>query len=746
MRYRLSGLAVVAGVGVFAAAAGLLSPAGAAGVPAPGAAAGAPRQVLLVNGDRVLMGAAGGPEVILPPVRSGGVPSVVALRLAGRAYDIPAAALPFVGRGLDLRLFSVRRLMTAERGGRLPVQVSYRNRVPVLPGVTVTRASGGTAEGYLTADSARVFSAALSRLARADHRTGRYGTDGMFAGGTAVRLAGTAVAEPARPAFTMHTLTVDGTNLAGKPDTGDTVVVVDVDNSNRTDPLTAAGDFYHGQAKFSLAAGHYYALAIFGTGADVSRVVAIPQFTVAGNSPKLTVHETAANNKITMVTPRPAKVLDTDLRLHRTARTGSSIDAEFVAGNPLWVNRTRARPSVGTIQESVNQHLESPPGQEAPYEYTLSYTSAPGVIGGQRYVVRPQDLATLDERIYQPVTSTGEWAFSGAFPNTDFGALWPAFVEPAGPALRLPGHLIEYAGGTDLAHMIWFGQYNPIPGQEQSMLGFNRRLRPGEHLIDNLGAFPVHPGPDVLPADTRMKFNIVTPSAVRSGNTLRLEVYPFDDNQPGDQVGGFNTGPGHEVSGRYQIDLNGKEVAGGAATPPFRGYPDVTASAPLGASPATVRFSLDLTRSDNLFPLSAATHTVWSWRTAPLAGARLPQGWSCVPFTRGRNCAGQPMMTLWYHVARMSLTGSVPAGRQVIRLQVGHLQLARPAQVKAASVQVSFDSGKTWHQAHVTGRSGNFTATFTAPAGAKVSLRTAANDAVGGHISETILSAYQVAS
>lgn len=454
------------------------------------------------------------------------MPSVMALRLGGEAYDIPAAALPFVGHGLDLRLFAVRRLAAAERGGRLPVVVSYRGQVPALPGVRLTHAGGGTAAGYLTAGSARAFGAALGRLARADHRMGRYGRDGMFAGGTTVRLAGTApaaVSVRARPGYVMHTLTVTGANLAGKPDTGDFVVVANVDDSRRIDPLTGFAEFYHGQAKFSLPAGRYYALAVFGTGPDLSRAVAVPQFTVAGRSPRLAVRETAADHKITMVTPQPSRLLDTDLWLHRTANTGPSADAELLVGHSLWVNRTRVRPSAGSIQESVNEHLESPPGRGVPYEYTLSYTSAPGVIGGQRHVVRRRDLATVDERIYQPVASAGSWSFTGSFPDTNFWT-WPAFVEPDGPDLRLPGRLIEYAGGTDLTHMIWFGEYNPLPGKEQWMRASARRLRPGEHVTDNLGATPLHPGVDALPAGTQMKFSSVTPSALRAGNTLRLDI------------------------------------------------------------------------------------------------------------------------------------------------------------------------------------------------------------------------------
>ena len=46
----------------------------------------------------------------------------------------------------------------------------------------------------------------------------------------------------------------------------------------------------------------------------------------------------------------------------------------------------------------------------------------------------------------------------------------------------------------------------------------------------------------------------------------------------------------------------------------------------------------------------------------------------------------------------------------------------------------------------MTGSTGGYTASFTAPAGAKVSLRTGAADAAGGTITETIINAYQTAS
>src|SRR5262249_35069437 len=150
---------------------------------------------------------------------------------------------------------------------------------------------------------------------------------------------------------------------------------------------------------------------------------------------------------------------------------------------------------------------------------------------------------------------------------------------------------------------------------------------------------------------------------------------------------------------------------------------------------------------------SAADRTVWSWRSAHVAGGTLPVGWTCKPTTRSvnRSCAPGPMMALAYGVAGLGRGGRAPpraprprpsAGRQVLHLSVGHLQLAKAAAVTKASVSVSFDGGKTWHPAQVSGHAGHYTAVFTASAGALVTLRTHAADGAGGSVTETITSAY----
>jgi hypothetical protein len=586
-------------------------------------------------------------------------------------------------------------------------------------------------------------------------RAGSFGA--LAAVVTATSLVPPASAAPSRPAPAhLYTLTVKGVNLGGHPDTGDGVLLLDVDNTKLLDPVESQQKFHDGVAKFSVPAGHYFALGGFGTvkihgqPAQATRYVVLPQFTVAGNS-TVTMRAASASSKVTMVTPRPARVLTTDVWLRRTGASGPPLLLElYPPGRSVWISPTRVKPTVGTLQVSANQHLESPRGRAVPYEYTLSFTDPPGTIPVQHYAVPARDLATIHERFYQPVKSTGGWAFNGSFPgfNANNNNEWFGFIEPAGPALKLPGRLTEYAGGAGSARMEWGGQYSPFHSVP-STLGETRLLRPGEHLTDNWSAYPLHPGVNALLTTLPNMFwmsgaNI--PSAVRTGNTLQLEVDPFDDNQPGHQIGEVApTGP-DKTAGSYQVDQNGVKIASGDAVAAAK-FGAFYTTATLSPKPSTIRFALNYTRTSKDFPLSTATRTVWTFRSAPVTtSAQLPRGWSCARYTyKRKGCAAQPMMTLDYAVTGLGLDGAAKPGPQAVHLTVGHLQTVKAAPVTTVAVAVSFDGGKTWHRATVTGGDGSYTAAFSAPAGAKVSLRTRAADAAGGSIAETITSAYQIA-
>jgi hypothetical protein len=255
--------------------------------------------------------------------------------------------------------------------------------------------------------------------------------------------------------------------------------------------------------------------------------------------------------------------------------------------------------------------------------------------------------------------------------------------------------------------------------------------------------YPLHPQPDFNPGGPGGALSLLQPSALRSGNTLELDTTPFSDNVPGHFGFGYYAGPGASVSGRYEIEQNGRRIAAGNAV---NGVPNVR----LSPKPSVIKFTLTATRTGD-FPLSTASQTVWTWRSRRQPGARVPADWYCGYVYSGdqirliRQCAVQPMMTLGYQVHGLALDGTAAAGAQVITVSAGHLQLARPSAITGASAQVSWNDGQSWQDVPVTLHgNGTFTIAFTAPGGVDVTLRVTADDAAGGSIRETILRAYGV--
>lgn len=721
-------------------------------------AGGAARSLLMINGSRLLD--AGGARVpgIVPGTAGPLATRMLALNLGGAAYLFPLVALPYLGHGLAPSMFDTRALRRAETPGRLPVTVTYQGKAPSLPGVTITGASGGTARGYLTQAGASAFGAALARQFAADHASGSYGQDGMFAGGVSVSLAGApaAAARPA-PAFPMHTLTVTAANLAGRPDTGDGVFVFNADNAGLfSDPVESFNFFDHGATRFSVPAGHYWAIGIFETqlrsklGPAVHSVV-VPQVTMSRD---VTVHMAArsASSQVQMVTPRPSvpNTFNTIFELRHPTPHGP-VGAFWFLGGRLFLNQTTRRPTAGTLQTYVFAELDSPAkAAGTPYQYDAAYADTSGLLGSQRHVVRPDGLATVHSRYYSDAAGTGYFSRFGAF-----AAQWKDVFFALFQPMTVPRRETEYLTGNPA--IFWsdsFVQSNrALAGGQADAL---RTFHAGQRLTENWNAYPLHAGYNTnltgranpLPA---------LPSASRAGDTLTLDVMPFSDSIRGHVsasgfFGGFE-GPAGRITGHYEIDQNGKVIASGN---PLKGLKEVGplgefhASVPLRPRPSMVSFVLDAARTGPIFTLSTVSRTVWTWRSARDGGARVPAGWGCVlrptGVAAGHECAVQPMLTLGYRVAGLSLGGSVPAGAQAVHVSVGHLQLATAARVTRAKAAVSFDGGKTWHHAKVSGHRGRYTVSFSAPAGTRVSLRTSAADAAGGTITETILSAYQTTS
>jgi hypothetical protein len=701
--------------------------------------------LLLLNGDRAVVSSAqGGPvaAAIRPAPGTTLARSLLKARLGGHSYLIPMAALPYLGHGLDVSLFDVAALRKAESGGRLPVSLRFRAHLPTLPGVTVTHTGAGVAQGFLTASSAPAFGAALARQLKADHGKASYGADGMFAGGLSISLPG-AGSTPARPHFPMHVLTVKGTTLSGKPDTGDLVDVLNVND------LAAFGaffdsenEFFHGTSKFSVPTGTYWAIGIFFTNSGF-RLDVLPQFKVRGDTVQR-VSEKAAASKVSFVTPRPARLQDENLTLVRGGRRALA-SFGFDAGNgSIWINPTSRRPADGSLHLFTGGLLSSTGHPKTRYDYTLNFAAPAGIIPPQHHVTRPRDLATASERYYQDLRSTGGWITEG---GTAY-QISTSFIGGLIPSLRLPARQIQYISARPA--MLWQTQYwedyNSLAGGQTESF---RLLHGRQHISERWNRYPLHPGVNAAFPHTNLFLQV--PSAVRAGNTLILNVTPFSDNNPAhlssSGFGGSIFGGGPKVTGSYALYENGRKIASGNAAKAAAGGTGLFLQAKLSHKPARIKFSMKASRASKRYLLSPASADVWTWRSAPRPKATVPAPWFCGfdPATGrlDRHCAVQRMMTLRYDVAGLGLTGRAGPGRQVIHITVGHLQQASATRVSHAWAQVSFNGGKTWRAIRVA-RTGaaKLRATFKAPKNSHVSLRVHVAGHGGASLSETILRAY----
>jgi hypothetical protein len=537
----------------------------------------------------------------------------------------------------------------------------------------------------------------------------------------------------------MHTVTVTGANLAGKPDTGDIVDVINVADPLRFGlPSEISNVFYHGTARFSVPAGTYWAIAPFApTGtAEAQRIVILPQFTVRGGDTRVHLAERSASSKISAETPRPSVFQAAAFGVTRNGPHGrwTEFGAASVAGTPVWVSPTTARPSVGSLHTYVTQTLTSPAGTPGPpYVYNLALSGPAGIIPDQHAIIAQRSLATVTERFYQDTDSPGSTSTVVDNPDLD------ADVSMQLP-VRLPGTQTEYMTGTPAAaYQTGYISNSTGGGQTDTW----RVLHAGQKLTEAWNDYPLHPQPTVqLTRGSLATIFTEQPSAFRAGDRLWLSPVAFSDNVPGHSGDGFfSDGPPVKDSGSYSIYQDGVQIAHGRPNPPdsVSAVPPVT----LSHRSSVIRFVLSGARRGRPYRLSPAFKTVWTWRSAPRPGATLPSSWYCT-VAHPRPCAVQPMMTLDYHVHGLSLHGTTTPGRQVIGVTAGHLQLGGHARVTGAVAQVSFNAGRTWRPAAVrhTGTS-QFTISFTAPARAEVTLRTRATDAAGGSITETIQDAYR---
>ena len=301
----------------------------------------------------------------------------------------------------------------------------------------------------------------------------------------------------------MHTLTVRGTTLSGRPDTGDVVSLIDADNASRF--WTFGEDmesFDHGTAKFSVPAGHFWVIGTFFHGTFThylgTRLVLPPEITVSRDT-TVRLAERAADSRVQFATPRPTVVYSSIFeRIYLTDRApggccseSDSYIAQGLRGPApyLYVSPMTARPRVGTLTQITSAQLDSPaaaPG--VPYQYYVAH-QAQGQIPAQRFVVHPARLATERAGFYAATPSRGYLSNFEAFPIQAYlgssAVLWPG---------RFPLRETMYlSAAPGLSWATWYIPWARVLNFNGGQLGPAQVFRPGQRLTDDWGGYPLHP-------------------------------------------------------------------------------------------------------------------------------------------------------------------------------------------------------------------------------------------------------------
>jgi Subtilase family len=362
---------------------------------------------------------------------------------------------------------------------------------------------------------------------------------------------------------------------------------------------------------------------------------------------------------------------------------------------------------------------------------------------GSRYTATGANLATVAARYYADTPQSG---YLFRYPLYAF-ELPAIYFVPAIP-VSAPLQRTEYvSAGTPALYWVareYMANDRTLGGGDYDA---DRSYSPGANVTEGWNEYPLHPSLDASALGSR-DISPTYLSATRTGDTLMFSILPFGDNTPGHTGEGYWPGeavpaPGG-ITGSYELDQNGAAIDAGNADQSAQGYMGFTGNFTVTAAPATFRLTLTADRAVTPYVLSTRTSTVWTWRSAQESGSVLPAGWVCG--NGGSTCASQPLMTLDYDVAGLGTNGVAPAGAQVVKVSVGHQQLATASATKSVTAQFSVDDGMTWQPATVKGVGRTWYASFGAPAGTKVSLKVSAADSSGGAITETIDDAYAISS
>ena len=641
--------------------------------------------ITLLTGERVRLsaGSDGRPVVTTTKASTSGIAGASSTLMAGGdVYVIPAIARPYLGRFLDPALFDVSALNRAAESGRLAVHLTYSgSTVPVLPGVTILSASAGTASGYLTASSAKVFGAALARQYVADANAGWPKQDALF--NRVGQLTGDAIpAEVATPTFPMRTLIIKVRDSAGAAVPFALVQMLSVDDSRKFNGLALV---INGEARVSVPLGTYAGLTEVDSFDPVSltgtlSMVPFDSYVVSNQAQTLTLDARTATSRLSVRTPRPADTVIESWEWDRTDGPGSGgagASVSVPAGVDVRTAPVRVpAPSLGSLNSVASWALAAVPTRGLPYTYDLAFPSR-GVPANQSHVVPSGDLATVTARYFSDAPAHP--GYFGRFPVLSFQSFSGGVLLP----LTVPQQRVEYVLAIPSAG--WIALLLPNP--DASADPFGNAIQDGVRLARahtdttvDWGKNPLVPGvpfaTDGYPAGAFFC------AACRTAVTLEVFLAPVTDTTPG-HLGGVSVSPdGTAAITRIRLYRNGLLVSDQPNS--FGGV------FPVSAATASYRIVDDVDRSLSGALQSLTTQSELTFRSGAGQGGPLPHNWVC---DLGPDCTLPDLMQAEVQLP-VSLTGSAPIGASRISLMLGHVQGAPPAQIASAKVEVRIGSGR----------------------------------------------------
>lgn len=675
--------------------------------------------VQLMTGQWVRVSSDHGRQVArsLSPDRRGIAGQLQMLRAGGHLYVIPGAARRYLGRSLDPRLFDLDLLARTERNGRVPLRVSFAGATAhPVPGVSA---------GRLTSPAA--FGQALVAQWKADARPGAHPSGRLFGDVTRIDLAVPAL-PPVRPAYPQVTLIIKVTDPLGKPVDGE----VDLINAEDSSRFVGFLPVVHGEARASVPRGDYSGLTSYDTYDPASDTVksylmSVGDYRVTTDRQTLRITARGAA-RLRITTPRPAVTDTLSAEWFRSDTVGGGLDSsfEYIGGAALYVTPT-PQVHVGGLNWLTGWSMHGTPTGGLPYSYDASFAETGHISADQTHRITDAQTAVLDSRYYTDgPTRDSEFSRAPVYP-------FQFFVFSQYEPLSTPQHRIEYVVGGKGA--VWADSLLADPTDDDPFAG----------EVDD--GFRSDPAGSVRQVDWMrgaLAPAVATPTngepqwtcySCRTAKAVTVSLAPVTDSVPGHAGSVSVPSIGHAA--RFRIYRNGALLGDewDSTGDTFR----------VPATAATYRVIDNVRRDQDGFVGSTNSTVDVTFRSA---GGALPHGWDCAATGPG-SCTVLPILQAHLPLPT-DLNGTLRRGMSITAFSVDHVPGAPRSAIRSASLQLSFDGGRTWHNAPVFSLGGGqFRAVLINPASAaghRVGVRVQATDALGGALSETVLNAYAVSS